>query len=155
VHYTVGDYPRSVAIGDLDGDQVPDLAAANRGEFPYCSGSVSVLLGLSDGTFGPVVHYAADDESISVAIGDLDGDAWLDLAVANFSYPGTVSVLLNQSPTPGDLNGDGCVDHADLGILLRDWGCSGGDCPGDCDGDGDTDQGDLAILLAHWGAGCP
>jgi len=56
---------------------------------------------------------------------------------------------------PGDLNGDGCVDQADLGILLADWGCTGGDCPGDCDGDGDTDQADLGILLAHWGEGCP
>ena len=56
---------------------------------------------------------------------------------------------------PGDLNGDGCVDQQDLGILLADWDCTGGDCPGDCDGDGDTDQEDLGILLAHWGEGCP
>ena len=56
---------------------------------------------------------------------------------------------------PGDLNGDGCVDQADLGILLADWGCTGGDCPGDCDGDGDTDHSDLGILLANWGVGCP
>ena len=59
------------------------------------------------------------------------------------------------SRIPGDLNGDGCVDQADLGILLADWGCTGGDCPGDADGDGDTDQADLGILLANWGAGCP
>ncbi len=56
---------------------------------------------------------------------------------------------------PGDLNGDGCVDQTDLGILLADWGCTGGDCPGDCNGDGDTNQSDLGILLAHWGEGCP
>jgi ankyrin repeat protein len=56
---------------------------------------------------------------------------------------------------PGDLNGDGCVDQSDLGILLADWGCAGGNCPGDCDDDGDTDQADLGILLAHWGEGCP
>jgi hypothetical protein len=56
---------------------------------------------------------------------------------------------------PGDLNGDGCVYQEDLGILLADWGCSGGDCPGDCDADGDTDQADLGVLLAHWGEGCP
>ncbi|HUU94917.1 MAG TPA: C25 family cysteine peptidase [Phycisphaerae bacterium] len=56
---------------------------------------------------------------------------------------------------PGDLNGDGCVDQVDLGILLADWGCTGGDCPGDCDGDGNTDQTDLGILLANWGEGCP
>ena len=55
---------------------------------------------------------------------------------------------------PGDLNGDGCVDHADLGILLSDWGCTGGECPGDCDNDGDTDHADLGIMLAHWGDGC-
>jgi hypothetical protein len=55
---------------------------------------------------------------------------------------------------PGDLNGDGCVDQADLGILLADWGCQPpGQCPGDCDGDGDTDQADLGILLAHWSPG--
>ncbi len=58
-------------------------------------------------------------------------------------------------PIPGDLNGDGCVDQQDLGILLADWGCTGGDCPGDCDGDGDTDHADLGLLLAHWGEGCP
>ena len=62
----------------------------------------------------------------------------------------------HPKPGPlGDLNGDGCVDQADLGILLADWQCTGGECPGDCDGDGDTDQSDLGILLAHWGEGCP
>jgi hypothetical protein len=40
-----------------------------------------------------------------------------------------------------------------LGILLADWGCAGGDCPGD--GDGDTDHADLGVLLANWGEGCP
>ena len=55
----------------------------------------------------------------------------------------------------GDLNGDGCVDQADLGILLADWGCIGQECAGDCDDDGDTDQADLGLLLAHWGEGCP
>jgi len=52
---------------------------------------------------------------------------------------------------PGDLNGDGCVGHADLGILLAAWMTS---ADGDCDGDGDTDHYDLGILLANWGEGC-
>jgi hypothetical protein len=55
------------------------------------------------------------------------------------------------SGIPGDLDGDGDVDQADLAILLADWGCTGGDCAGDVDGDGDTDQADLAVLLANWG----
>ena len=53
----------------------------------------------------------------------------------------------------GDLNADDCVDLADLGILLADFGCSGG-CAGDLDGDGDTDLSDLGILLANFGNGC-
>ncbi|HUU98537.1 MAG TPA: hypothetical protein VM487_22615 [Phycisphaerae bacterium] len=79
-------------------------------------------------------------------------------ASGDFDAAGGVSVDFIAAWTPaipGDLNGDGCVDQADLGILLADWGCSGGECPGDCDGDGDTDQSDLGILLTHWGEGCP
>jgi hypothetical protein len=52
---------------------------------------------------------------------------------------------------PGDIDGDGDTDQADLGILLADWGCTGDDCVGDLDGDGDTDQADLGTLLADWG----
>ena len=56
-----------------------------------------------------------------------------------------------SSGCEGDLDGDGDTDHSDLGILLADWGCTGGDCPGDIDGDGETGHPDLGILLADWG----
>jgi hypothetical protein len=53
---------------------------------------------------------------------------------------------------PGDLNGDGITDLADLGILLADFGCvAPGPCVGDLDNDGDTDLADLGILLADFG----
>ncbi len=52
---------------------------------------------------------------------------------------------------PGDLNGDGCVDQADLGELLSAYGVDDG---GDIDGDGDTDQADLGALLGNYGVGC-
>ncbi|MFG0253365.1 MAG: hypothetical protein ACF8NJ_10885, partial [Phycisphaerales bacterium JB038] len=52
---------------------------------------------------------------------------------------------------PGDLNGDGCVDQADLGLLLASYGLDDG---GDIDGDGDTDQADLGALLSAYGTGC-
>ena len=72
--FAVGDGPESVAIGDLDGDQVPDLAVASIGRDPAHEGSVSVLLGLADGTFAAAMHYAGGNRPSSVAIGDLDGD---------------------------------------------------------------------------------
>lgn len=59
-------------------------------------------------------------------------------------------------PCPGDLDVDGDVDQADLGILLADFGClaAPGGCPGDVDLDGDTAQSDLGVLLATFGATC-
>ncbi|HMN96946.1 MAG TPA: PKD domain-containing protein [Phycisphaerales bacterium] len=50
----------------------------------------------------------------------------------------------------GDLDGDGYVDAADLGVLLAAWGfCDG--CPADLDGSGSVDAADLGILLGAWG----
>jgi hypothetical protein len=51
-------------------------------------------------------------------------------------------------PSPADLNPDGVVDGADLGILLGAWGTPGGDL----NGDGTTDGADLGILLGSWGS---
>jgi hypothetical protein len=48
----------------------------------------------------------------------------------------------------GDLNGDGVVNGADLGILLARWGQPGG--VGDLNGDLFVDGGDLGELLAAW-----
>ncbi len=59
--------------------------------------------------------------------------------------------VVNGMGIPGDLNGDGCVDQADLGELLASYGVDGG---GDIDGDGDTDQSDLGTLLGNYGQGC-
>lgn len=52
---------------------------------------------------------------------------------------------------PGDLNGDGNVNGADLGILLGFWGPCGAVCLGDIDGDGVVDGEDLGVLLGSWG----
>ncbi len=56
--YAAGDGPASAAIGDLNGDQVSDLAVANRGSFQTFDGKLSVLLGVGDGTFAAAVYYA-------------------------------------------------------------------------------------------------
>ena len=50
---------------------------------------------------------------------------------------------------PEDLNGDGEVNGADLGLLIAGFGSFGSS--GDIDGDGDVDGADLGRLLAKWG----
>ncbi|MCA9286004.1 MAG: MBL fold metallo-hydrolase [Phycisphaerales bacterium] len=48
----------------------------------------------------------------------------------------------------GDLDGNGTVDGADLGMLLASWGRGGA---GDLDANGTIDGADLGIMLASWG----
>ena len=50
---------------------------------------------------------------------------------------------------PADLNCDGIVNGADLGLLLGSWGDSG--VPADISGDGSVDGADLGLLLGSWG----
>jgi hypothetical protein len=60
-------------------------------------------LGLGDGTFALPSFYGVGDRPTSVAIGDLNGDQALDLAVAN--RPDAVAVLLGTrgGPVPVEL----------------------------------------------------
>lgn len=52
------------------------------------------------------------------------------------------------APTPGDLDGDGVVNGADLGQLLAAWKSS--DAVADLNGDGVVDGADLGLLLGEW-----
>ena len=54
---------------------------------------------------------------------------------------------------PGDLDGNGAVNGADLGLLLAVFGSA--DPAADLDGDGSVNGADLGLLLAAWGAPCP
>jgi formylglycine-generating enzyme required for sulfatase activity len=54
-----------------------------------------------------------------------------------------------RAQCPGDLNGNGVVDGADLGALLTAWGTQGGSA--DVTGDGIVDGADLGVLLVKWG----
>ena len=61
-------------------------------------------------------------------------------------------IVLTGPSIPGDLNGDGVVNGADLGLLLGDWGaCPPDACPADLNGDGTVDGADLGLLLGEWG----
>ena len=86
---------------------------------------------------------------------DADQPPTTTSATLGLFRPGTpdfVTVDLKAPSAPEgpaeDLNGDGVVDGADLGILLNNWGGSGA---GDVDGSGTVDGADLALILGAWG----
>jgi len=77
-------------------------------------------------------------------------------AGATWGGPGTNCADTNGNGTPdacesnpADLNHDGNVNSADLGILLGSWGQAGG--PADLSGDGVVGSADISILLGAWG----
>jgi hypothetical protein len=127
--YAVGVVPESVAVGDFNGDGIPDLAVANASSADG-QGSVSVLLGQGDGAFRAAQSYAGGSTPWAIAVGDFNGDGKVDLAVANNTVQGTISILLDngdgtfQAPqsyaagpepvslTVVDFNGDGVLDIA-------------------------------------------
>jgi hypothetical protein len=124
VDFAVGDYPHSIALGDLDGDGRLEIATAN-----YYSDSVSVLQNtatpgaIDSASFAPQAVFPVGDGPHSIAIGDLDADGQLDIAAANLDSV-TTSVLRNESTTGNllfarqDLSGGG--NHVAIGDLDGD-----------------------------------
>lgn len=58
--------------------------------------------------------------------------------------------LVEYSPVPGDINGDGAVDLQDFGILKANFGSGTTRSEGDFDGDGQVDLFDFGILKENF-----
>ena len=85
-------------------------------------------------------------------LGDVRGTYRLSLRAwdANGIYSDSDRVTLEVRIGPalvGDLNGDGIINGADLGVLLGQWGTLGS---GDLNGDGIVNGADLGMLLGAW-----
>src|SRR5262249_35334718 len=87
IDHATGEYPRSLALGDLNGDGRLDLAVVN-----FHGASISVLLGDGGGGFSARTDYPVPDLPLSVVIEDINGDGHPDALVA--SYIDSVSVFL-------------------------------------------------------------
>jgi hypothetical protein len=119
-----GPRPVALALGDVNGDLIPDLAVANAG-----NNTISVFQGTGGGAFSGRTDFPTGNGPTGVALQDVNGDTRLDLMVTN-SGSNTVRVMLGDGagnftvttdvPTgtgpraivTTDLNADGNVDLA-------------------------------------------
>ena len=89
---SVGSDIVSVAVGDFNNDDCPDIVVANLN-----GGTVTVLLGNGSGGFTAGSPIAVGTQTNSVAVGDFNGDGNLDLVVANEGIASNnVTVLLGN-----------------------------------------------------------
>lgn len=135
--FSVGAAPSDLAIGRIDGDNLPDLAVTSRDD-----GKLTVRVNDGHGDFRDdrrtILSVGARPSG--VAIGDLNQDKRADLVVVN-AADNTVSLLLQEAPavplafkagTPAlaslsptairlmDLNGDGVLEAIVLNRVASD-----------------------------------
>lgn len=126
VDYLTGPGAGSIAIADLNGDRLPDVATGTVPSFGCADVvTVSVLLNNGDGTLGPRRNYRTGS-CPSLVVGDLDSNNTPDLVTAN-DIGNTISMLHNrgdgtfgsrrdyhavepESIALGDLDRDGRLD---------------------------------------------
>lgn len=145
----LGNTPYDLVTGDFNGDGKVDAAAPNAN-----GGNLTVLLGQGDGTFEPAAEspIATDGSPLGLAVGRLDGDADLDLALVQ-GAPETVRILL------GDGDGTFTPAAAEPSVGLNPIAIAAAELSGDANtdlvvanqGDG-TDPGNVTVLLGD-GAG--
>ena len=127
---TIGIYPQSVAIGDLNDDGLNDIVAADADQYPLSRDQIKVFLQKADHTFSALPDQMLTTERFpeSVAIGDLNSDGLNDIAAVY--KRGKIEIFLqkpdNTFPTSADQKLTGGLNSDSIAI---------GDL--DCDGDND------------------
>jgi hypothetical protein len=133
-NFPVGAGPTAVAVGDFNGDGIPDAVVTNYGHFG--SSTISILLGTGKGGFKAAQTMSVSSGPSAIAAADLNGDGKLDLAITlspiggggvmvllgngygtfTPSKQGEIAITAAHSVATADFNRDGKLDLVVAGV---------------------------------------
>ncbi len=116
VDYATDDRPSALRLADMDQDAngVLDLVVAESGT----ADEIGILLGVGDGTFGARTDFSVgEDNPVSVATADFDGDGYPDAATANRASD-SVQIMLNDGLGGLTAGNTYTVGHAPVSITM-------------------------------------
>jgi hypothetical protein len=111
--FEAGSAPFEIVAADLENDGFPDIIAG--GVFDY----VAVFRN-EKGAYAPREDITINGTSGSIAVGDIDGDGDLDLAVANGPYSYEITVLRNRGNATFDSTEMRIAGNTPLKVALAD-----------------------------------
>jgi hypothetical protein len=155
---------RAIAIGDLDSEGGRDVIiafqdAGNEGRLLIYEVMLWPTPGAPDGEDRLTLNLRSEVPVSGVDPGTLGAVSGTNSRIVLTGQGSGVgrfeSRRYEEIPLDGctstDLNGDGRIDSADVGLLFGYWGPCRGLCPGDFNDDGVVGSADLGVLFSEWG----
>lgn len=121
---------------DQNGVSLGTIVATDIGDGQFTSGTAE------DRFFG--VYHADGISKIHMKLVPFGGGTGIEVDHIQYGIAGFTKGCVATA----DINGDGAVDGADMGLLLAAWGTS--PCEADLDGDDIVGGADLGLLLSAW-----